>query len=336
MTAFLIAQPGKTGFKPAAPLHFWNIETGVQLGASLHEHSGIHGAKADGLYRTQALDPRLTSTTFSMVRVPPLLDSISRAYKRLFFGPGLAHDSLGTIQLCRLYFGRTFPPVTESLAKGLRSDLPLDIPRYLRISAATTRHELTWPSVEEVSRGMGSMLAVLHWGVGIDASDIELVLGGRPSGLSGLRPYVFDYNQCTRWTERHPVKLKLWTYFSDIASANIVSPAADGAHLGVGNYLGNSLERVGQRLATKLHYAEYYYPRPSANAGAYVAFRLGYLDRITVLLDQYATPDPTRRDLVEVADLMRRRITGAATAFLDEFERLDQHQAARKQHKSVA
>lgn len=34
------------------------------------------------------------------------------------------------------------------------------------------------PPLEQVARGMGKVLAQLHWGVGVDGMDAELVLGG--------------------------------------------------------------------------------------------------------------------------------------------------------------
>ena len=40
---------------------------------------------------------------------------------------------------------------------------------------------------------MGEVLAKLHWAVGVDARDVELVLAG--SAQHGVQCYLFDFNQ---------------------------------------------------------------------------------------------------------------------------------------------
>ncbi len=49
------------------------------------------------------------------------------------------------------------------------------------------------PSIDEVATGMGEVLAKLHWAVGVDARDVELVLAG--SAQHGVQCYLFDFNQ---------------------------------------------------------------------------------------------------------------------------------------------
>jgi hypothetical protein len=57
------------------------------------------------------------------------------------------------------------------------------------------------PSVEAVCMGMGKVIAGLHWGVGINARDVELVLGG--DGDQGVRCWSFDYNQVSSGDDRY-------------------------------------------------------------------------------------------------------------------------------------
>lgn len=50
------------------------------------------------------------------------------------------------------------------------------------------------PELEEVARGIGEVLARMHSAVGVDAGDVELVLGGTGTE-TGVQCYVLDYNQ---------------------------------------------------------------------------------------------------------------------------------------------
>ena len=49
------------------------------------------------------------------------------------------------------------------------------------------------PTLEEVAFGMGELLAKLHWAVGINGKDMELVLSGNT--LHGTQCYALDFNQ---------------------------------------------------------------------------------------------------------------------------------------------
>jgi hypothetical protein len=132
-----------------------------------------------------------TYPTFAMSLIPPLPDTVTHVYKTNFLGNNLQQMP---IRLLRLYLGRMdYPDKTESTPPGLKSDLPLDIRRYNILKDSVGTSGVVMPIVEEVSRAMGIALARLHWLVGINARDVELVLAG--DGKGGIRFYIFDYNQ---------------------------------------------------------------------------------------------------------------------------------------------
>ncbi|BEJ14409.1 hypothetical protein CspHIS471_0401760 [Cutaneotrichosporon sp. HIS471] len=134
---------------------------------------------------------------------PPHKDLSSSIWTN-FPNPTLAVDlrSNCEVRLFRLYFGREdFGPMTTDLREGLKSDLPLDIARYNILSSKLAN---SLPDVEDISRGMGHLLATLHWLVGINGRDVELVLGG--FGVDDAQRYALDFNQCQRWLIATPFK----------------------------------------------------------------------------------------------------------------------------------
>jgi hypothetical protein len=143
--------------------------------------------------------------TMSLDLIPSVPSLVAQAYKAEFFSQDLARKSLDfDIRLMRLYLGRELPTHIRELQPGLRSDLALDIGRYTRLSKALRLEGTeTLPPLNEVAYAMGSILAHLHFCVGIDGMDIELVLGG--DGDHGLQCYVLDYNQCQRWLVPRPL-----------------------------------------------------------------------------------------------------------------------------------
>jgi hypothetical protein len=128
----------------------------------------------------------------AMDLIPALRRDIARTYAQLFFGPELRAQK-PPVRMLRLYFGRNdIPPVTTQLHPGLHSDFPLDIPRYRKLADTLTASGTRLPRTQDISRGMGELLSRLHWGVGINARDVELVLPG-----ADWEPqcWVFDLNQ---------------------------------------------------------------------------------------------------------------------------------------------
>jgi len=130
-----------------------------------------------------------------MDMIPSLHPLIIQEYKNLFWSEDLQISNLTVkISLSRLYFGReNLPEKHIALQDGLKSDPPLSIDRYEKLAQIVdVNYGIKFPSVEMVSEGMGGVLAKLHWGVGINARDIELVLGGL---AHGVQCYAFDFNQ---------------------------------------------------------------------------------------------------------------------------------------------
>lgn len=97
--------------------------------------------------------------------------------------------------LCRLYFGRKLP---QSQFVNPKNFL-LDQHRYSRLSEA-----FGFDPPEEVAKGMGEMLARIHWTTGYDGRDIEMVLGG--DGFSEIAFYTIDFNQM-RPIDRTPASI---------------------------------------------------------------------------------------------------------------------------------
>lgn len=135
--------------------------------------------------------------TFVFDLIPSISSDLVRLYKHLFVAREAAH-LCPSIRLLRLYLGREDLPVkTSAFHPGLASDLPLDVARYetLRkagIDAAGT----VMPTLDMVCSGMGQVLARLHWAVGINARDVELVLGSvQIGGAQEPQCYVLDFNQ---------------------------------------------------------------------------------------------------------------------------------------------
>lgn len=134
--------------------------------------------------------------TISIDLIPSMHPFFEETYRTLFWCQELRIESV-PVRLLRLYFGREdIPSVTTALQKGLKSDPPLDIARFEKFSHELTRHGINLPSVQEIAEGMGFVLAKLHWVVGINARDVELVLGG--DGSHDLKCYALDFNQVSR------------------------------------------------------------------------------------------------------------------------------------------
>jgi hypothetical protein len=207
--------------------------------------------------------------TMALELIPSIPPLIGAAYCSTFFAPSLKQPQPGiSPRLLRLYLGRELPIEIQELQPGLQSDLALDVSRYGLLSEAL-EEIATLPRLSDVAYGMGVALCQLHWAVGVDGMDCELVLGG--DGVHGVRCYILDYNQCSRWLPKKPFKqlnlLESWDM--------TLEELCDGA----------------RKLARRIGHCEQYYPRPSHEL--YTNFKAGYTSTITELIDVHRPGDET-------------------------------------------
>jgi len=247
--------------------------------------------------------------TMSLDLIPSVPSLVAQAYKSEFFTPDLTRTSLDlNIRLIRLYLGRELPTHIQELQPGLRSDLALDCGRYTRLADTLCLEAIaTLPPLDQVASSMGSILAHLHFCVGIDGMDVELVLGG--DGDHGLQCYILDYNQCQRWLVPQPLD-----------------------HLGTGRLMatdGETLTEGAIRLARRIANCEHYYPKPHQDL--YSKFKLGYELTFSSLIGDrqwengFKTVEP---DVAYNADA--EAMIAAGHAFLAEYEKVGLETVARK------
>jgi len=225
--------------------------------------------------------------------IPSLPPRAASTYVDTFFSNELA--SLGTpsnTRLLRLYLGRDLPSTISQLQPGLRSDLGLDVSRYIRFSHAL-QGVASLPPLADVAYGMGKVLSQMHFGVGIDGMDVELVLGG--DGVHGVRCWLLDFNQCERWTIPRPL---------DMLGRGLATS---------GHYSQGDLIEGATRLATRIVALEHYYPRPHQKL--YNDFRNGYLQTVESMLANHRPREPEVGWLVDAA-----QISAAAEAFVARYE----------------
>jgi hypothetical protein len=248
--------------------------------------------------------------TMSLDLIPSVPSLVAQAYKSEFFTQDLARRSLDfNIRLMRLYLGRELPMYIRELQPGLRSDLALDVGRYTRLSKALTLEGTeTLPPLGQVAFAMGRILAHLHFAVGIDGMDIELVLAG--DGDHGLQCYVLDYNQCQRWLVARPLD-----------------------RLGTGKPMimdGEDLSDGAIRLARRIANCEHYYPKPSQEL--YGQFREGYRISVGELIFDRENDGVYRSYEAEDAfELDAKAVIAAGAAFLAEYEKVGRETCERKE-----
>lgn len=241
--------------------------------------------------------------TMALDRIPNIPPLVGLAFRSEFFTKHLASTNPTFVnRLFRLYLGRELPHLIQELQPGLRSDLALDVERYRRLSNALNQEGIaSLPPLKDVACGMGRVLAQLHYGVGIDGMDVELVLGG--DGLHGLQCYILDYNQCQRWLVSRPL--------DNLGSGK----------LGIAD--GEDLSEGGKRLARRIGNCEHYYPKPSQDL--YIDFKQGYLQTVIELVDAHR---PEKFDAVWEKDA--QAISAASMAFLAEYEEVGRETVERK------
>lgn len=125
---------------------------------------------------------------YAMNRVFALPYQASKSICARYIPKALVADA--GLRLCRLYFGKIYTDETPHFVNT--NNFPLDVKRFNML-----RHDnedLGLPSAEEVALEMGDMLARIHWRAGLDARDVEFIMGG--DGItSSITFYVIDFNQ---------------------------------------------------------------------------------------------------------------------------------------------
>lgn len=150
---------------------------------------------------------------------------------------------------------------------------------------------------------MGRVLSQLHWGVGVDGMDCELVLGGDEQ--DGLKFWILDFNQCTRWLTRAP--MAIWT------------PERQTT----GDFVNDNLCSGAKRLARRIAHCEQYYPKPHQTE-LYSRFKDGYEGNLHRLFEQKGGGDD------DWEEEETQPWIDACDAFLAEYERLDKEAQERK------
>ncbi|BEI85739.1 hypothetical protein CcaverHIS002_0600260 [Cutaneotrichosporon cavernicola] len=237
--------------------------------------------------------------TLQVSRVPALPVVLQQHYHRLFVSAN-AQNQAPTIRLLGLYLGMQFPEKINEFPQEFICDLPLD---YYRYACLRETFQCLLPPVECIAQGMGRLLARMHWGVGIDARGVKLVLGNRFVGDELMcQCWVLDFNQCHRWLVYRPLE--------DLRLDKLTD----------GMYKDDDLVSGAKRLALIISRQEFYYPRPHQTQ-LYWAFKNAYMREVQSLLQRPITPP----DLFLTENLAGAKrwapvITQAALAFFQELE----------------
>ncbi|TCD63580.1 hypothetical protein EIP91_005219 [Steccherinum ochraceum] len=159
-----------------------------------------------GLFMTPSLMAPFDRATYAMDRVHALPYGASKSIVRAYF-PRSLQDA--TIALCRLYFGKVYPktPLPKFVSTN---NFPLDEQRYTKLFEDFSH--LLQPA-DEVARGMGEILAKLHYKARVDGRDIEFVLGG--TGGADFTYFIIDFNQVRAWTKGSDVAMLVSSFFDN-------------------------------------------------------------------------------------------------------------------------
>ncbi|BEJ15427.1 hypothetical protein CspHIS471_0500320 [Cutaneotrichosporon sp. HIS471] len=245
--------------------------------------------------------------TLQVSRIPALPVALQQHYHRLFVSAE-AQPRAPTIRLLRLYLGMDLPEKINEFPQGFPSDLPLDCYRYAFLQEIFQH----LPVVKCIAQGMGRLLARMHWGVGIDARGVKLVLGNRIVGNQLLwQCWVLDFNKCRRWLVYRPLEnLRL-------------------DKLTVGMYKGDDLVSGAKPLARIISGQEFYYPRPHQTQ-LYLAFKNAYMEEVQSLLQRPINPlDLLLTENRAGAKKWAPVITQAAHVFFKELEGDDDEKRLR-------
>ena len=126
----------------------------------------------------------MPSQTLFTEHIPPLPLAAREALISLYCPPthqdSVRQDDINTDCLARVYLGRRRKPHAPSPANFALRNYNLHLDQML---------DLGLPVVEKFAPAMGEALAWMHWGAGVDAFDVEFVLGESrqpPKGEDGV------------------------------------------------------------------------------------------------------------------------------------------------------
>ncbi|CDO74247.1 hypothetical protein BN946_scf184536.g2 [Trametes cinnabarina] len=200
--------------------------------------------RADRPIVTPAVMHVFDAPVYAMDRVHALPLDVRNFLKEKFFPPAV---NVGPA-LCRLYFGKKYPIITEP--KFVNSqNFPLDADRYAMLRSYLT----ILPPASEVAEGMGEMLGRMHNVAGVDARDVEFVLGGDGSG--GYTFFIIDFNQAS-------LQLSVDVY-----------EATDNDQVRKWSKVVDDVGDIVQPFFAN----DPYYPRPRPGDDLYEAFKSAYL-----------------------------------------------------------
>ncbi|KLT46358.1 hypothetical protein CC85DRAFT_649 [Cutaneotrichosporon oleaginosum] len=216
----------------------------------------------------------------------------------------------------RLLFGVVSCTDTTALSDGPLVDVPLDAVQYTHLPFV--------PPIEDVAKGMGHILARMHWGVGIDARGVELILGGCHEDASRPQCWVLDFDKCERWLVYRPLEYLHWV------------------QLTCGSFVYDSLPSGARRLANIIS-REPFYPLPR-DVELYNPFKKAYIDEVDRLLEialkSYGQDRLFKAVKTDGYWTWLPHIRAAVHAFFDELEKIDaanvKHSAETAQQASIA
>lgn len=135
---------------------------------------------------TQGIMQHFQRATYAMDRVNAVPLDLGMFIAQTWFPPQYNRHPPA---LCRLYLGKDYSeaPVPRFINTN---NFPLDEYRY-NILDQNSPNRLK--PISQVARGMGQILARLHHALGLDARDVEFVLGG--DGGSNFTYFLIDFNQ---------------------------------------------------------------------------------------------------------------------------------------------
>jgi len=152
----------------------------------------------------------MPSQTLFTEHIPPLPLAAREALISLYCPPthqdSVRQDDINTDCLARVYLGRRRKPHAPSPANFALRNYNLHLDQML---------DLGLPVVEKFAPAMGEALAWMHWGAGVDAFDVEFVLGESrqtPKGErvgTGMTRRGRRQQICGYWTSTSAVPL-IW------------------------------------------------------------------------------------------------------------------------------
>ncbi|KZT62828.1 hypothetical protein CALCODRAFT_2217 [Calocera cornea HHB12733] len=178
-------------FRLPKPYGFYDPGTNTIILNDGHLQSRIGSSPG---HRTAIANPLqgITKYTaaYAMDRIHVLPFEVGSAIKERFY-PSSAKPDAPPPSLCRLYFGTSLEEKKRTSRFFSTDHFAIDPSQYAELRATFPMLE----SAENVARGMGDMLARIHWQTGFDARDVEFGMAG--DGIQEIMYYVVDFNQAS-------------------------------------------------------------------------------------------------------------------------------------------